>query len=528
MLQKAAIKYLRFSSEGQSTSSIEWQNVNTDSWCRNNNVLVKDVFIDEGYSARTFDRPDFEKLYKFIEKNYKTVDYLIVSQLNRFSRDAGEAITMVKRLQMQYNIQIVSVTEGITYDYFTPGSHFRSGLQLLLAEDDNITRMTAINSGIYTAKATEGRYIGAQAPFGYIISGSRKTRSLVIDDEKGALVKDIFSMFASGISVFDITRYLKSKGQKIQGNSVVQKILQNPVYTGRQYVKPFKQEPGGLFKARHEAIIDIITWQQVQSRFKSPRVNYLIKEDMPMRGVLHCHCGRLLTGAPSKGKMGKYYNYYKCNAGPHNNISASFAHAQFDEVLANLTIPNKIIDSVRSESFSQMKIALRNNAEKFSKAKRELADVEQKLLSLEEKWINNQIHFDTYSRWFNDFQQKKTFLHSSIDNLSNNESDAYKMLNENIDDLADLRTAYHFAPVIDKQEIVKLVFDNKLYYENKVYRTPYLMDIFLDNVLKLKEKGLLFVDEKRGFQSKFPSGGAAGNPIEPLMKLLKIIKAIRA
>jgi hypothetical protein len=41
-------------------------------------------------------------------------------------------MSMVKRLQKQYSIQIVSVTEGIIFDYDTPGSYFRTGLQLLL------------------------------------------------------------------------------------------------------------------------------------------------------------------------------------------------------------------------------------------------------------------------------------------------------------------------------------------------------------------------------------------------------------
>jgi hypothetical protein len=37
--------------------------------------------------------------------------------MDRFSRDAGEAMSMVKMLQRKYSIQVVSVTEGITFRY---------------------------------------------------------------------------------------------------------------------------------------------------------------------------------------------------------------------------------------------------------------------------------------------------------------------------------------------------------------------------------------------------------------------------
>ena len=168
---KRAIRYLRFSQLGQSNGSIERQELYTDQWLKFNNVELVDSFIDRGKSAKTFDRPDFIKLQEFIAKHFKRVDYLLVDQMDRFSRDAGEAMSMVKSLQRKYNIQVVRVTEGITFDYDTPGSFFRAGLQLLLAEEDNINRSIKIRGGLYTARAKEGRYIGIKPPFGYVKFG---------------------------------------------------------------------------------------------------------------------------------------------------------------------------------------------------------------------------------------------------------------------------------------------------------------------------------------------------------------------
>ncbi len=96
---KKGLRYLRFSSVGQSHGSIEFQDMSTLPWFTQNNVQLIDTYIDAGFSAKTFDRPDMAKLTSFISKYYKQVDYLVVNEMDRFSRDAGEALTMAKMLQ---------------------------------------------------------------------------------------------------------------------------------------------------------------------------------------------------------------------------------------------------------------------------------------------------------------------------------------------------------------------------------------------------------------------------------------------
>jgi len=78
-MNKKAVKYLRFSSEEQSHFSIERQDMITGSWMQHANIELVDTFIDQGFSATNFDRPDFKKLHSFIEKNYRNIDYLVYS-----------------------------------------------------------------------------------------------------------------------------------------------------------------------------------------------------------------------------------------------------------------------------------------------------------------------------------------------------------------------------------------------------------------------------------------------------------------
>src|SRR6267142_151364 len=107
-MNKKAVKYLRFSSEEQSHFSIERQEMITSSWMAHSNVEAVDCFVDQGWSATNFDRPDFIKLNAFIEKNYRNIDYLVVSDLTRFSREVGDAVNIAKKIQKTYGIRIVS------------------------------------------------------------------------------------------------------------------------------------------------------------------------------------------------------------------------------------------------------------------------------------------------------------------------------------------------------------------------------------------------------------------------------------
>ena len=508
---KKAIRYLRFSDRKQSNGSIERQELYTGQWIRNNEVELVDTFIDRGHSAKTFDRPDFKKLQEFISKHHNRVDYLIVDQLDRFSRNASEAMEYVKKLQRSYSIQIVSVTEGITFDYDTPGSFFRAGLQLLLAEEDNINRSIKVRGGIYTAKAKEGRYIYKNPPFGYYKVGERKERKLVVNETEATIVRFIFDAYLKDTPIYIIAEQAKEKGFKRSGNVAIQRILSYPVYAGMQYVEPFKNYPGGLFPAIHEPIVDLATWEQVQRKLKKPvKEKVVVSEEMPLRGVLKCSCGKLLTGAPSRGKLGKYYYYYKCNKTTHLNLSAIKAHDQLQQVFALMSIPERAIRVIRDSSDRIFENKMVEDRRLVEEKKRELEAEEAKLFSIEEKWITNKITHDTYERWFSTVNNKRIALRGAIDRLSGDQDKTYKILQRNLEKLTDLEFVFKKTNVLEKQELVRLGFEQNLYYQDGMYRTPTMIDLLAHNSDKMRELRLLDYTKKRENFSILPLSGLDG------------------
>lgn len=502
---KRAIRYLRFSQLGQSNGSIERQELYTDQWLKFNNVELVDTFIDRGKSARTFDRPDFIKLKDFITKHHRTVDYLLVDQLDRFSRDAGEAMSMVKLLQQKYSIQVVSVTEGITFDYDTPGSFFRAGLQLLLAEEDNINRSIKVKGGIYTAKAKEGRYVYKNAPYGYRKEGERKDRKLIIEEAEAKIVRFIYDAYLRNTPLYLIKEQAQQIGFTIKGNMAIERVLKNPVYAGLLKVAAYKEYAGGLFDGIHEPIIDKTTWMMVQEKMKRPeKTRTIIDDEIPLRGVLKCHCGTPLSGAPSRGKSGKYFYYYKCKHSKHNNISAIKSHNQFLEVCELMSLPKPKIKRIRAESRNSVDREMENNRKKAIEKKRQLQEVEEKLFSVEEKWISNDINKDTYDRWHSIYNKEISNLKGAVERLRNDQSRAFSILEDRLELLTDMKHVYSRADTLQKREFVNMVFDSNLYYENGIYRTPTMLGLLSHNHLKMKEKGLLIYEKKESLLDEDP------------------------
>jgi site-specific DNA recombinase len=524
---KKAIRYIRISKEKQSNFSIDAQDTYTRGWCERNEVEISATFTDDGYTAQNFDRPDFLKLEEFIRQYHRTVDYLVVNSFDRFSRDAGEALMKIKQLQNKYSISIVSVVEGVTFDRNDPGSFFYTGLLLLKGEDEIIRHKYRINMGIYTAKKKFGRYLG-KAPWGYINYKDDTGRPMIKpDSEKAEVIKFIYKHYLLGVPLYIIRDDVQNMaGDITTSNSAMQRILANPAYAGYLMVKPVRDLPGGMVDGSWEPIIDRPTWHMVQEKMKGGNPKMIIDDQLPLRGVLKCHCGTELTGAPSRGKAGKWFYYYKCKRPKHNNISAKKAHAQLVAALSYLSLPDHYVPMLSQMVEERVVAMLSENIKLIETKKRELVTIEKQLNSIEEKYIADKLKFDTYTRWHTEFTQRKIDIRYQVEKLSTDQNEKWLLLKAELPRLTDLAGIYQNASTLDKQAIINRVFDSKLYYREGIYRTPYIMPLFRRNALILKEKNLLILEKLGGFEEEFPLGGAGGTVIEHLTGFLNLLRKI--
>ncbi|MBR3439194.1 MAG: recombinase family protein, partial [Clostridia bacterium] len=80
-----AVIYARYSSDSQREESIEGQIRECTEFAEKNDMVVIEHYIDRAFSAKTDDRPDFQRMIKDSEKH--KFDVVIVWKLDRFARN---------------------------------------------------------------------------------------------------------------------------------------------------------------------------------------------------------------------------------------------------------------------------------------------------------------------------------------------------------------------------------------------------------------------------------------------------------
>ena len=322
------------------------------------------------------------------------------------------------------------------------------------------------------------------------------------------IVRFIYDAYLRDTPLYLIKEQAGQLGFATKGNMAIERVLKNPTYAGILKVDAYKEYAGGLFEAIHEPIIDKTTWMMVQEKMKRPeKTMTVLDHEIPLRGVLKCHCGNPLSGAPSRGKSGKYFYYYKCKYSKHNNISAIKAHDQFLEACELMSLPTAKVKKISTETKNSLEVELESNRKKVIEKKSQLHKVEEKLLVVEEKWIKNEINKDTYDRWYSIYSNEILTLKGAIERLSNDKSEAFCILEDNLNLLTDMRHVYDVSDTLQKREFVNMVLDSNLYYENGIYRTPTMLGLLSHNYLKMKEKSLLIYEKKEDLFNKDPLSG---------------------
>lgn len=526
---KKAIGYIRISTEDQSNFSIDGQERLIVEFCQKQNIQLINLFKDEGQSAKNFDRINWKNLEAFIKTNYKEIDTLIVAKYDRFSRNLREALTTIETLENKYNITIVSVNENIGLHPKSP-YYFQMRSQMLLgAEVEWRMIKDRTKFGIHTAQKA-GRWLNA-APYGYTNARDESNKPIiVINPEKAKAIKLIFQNFLIGTTIEQIRKILKENGFILKGKSAIQSILRNPVYCGKIKVSAYYDEPEQLVKGLHEPLISELDWFNAQAilNTKKEQLHLIIRDEVALRGVLHCHCNKLLTAGNSKSRNGNYYWYYKCNTHLTPNFRADTLHTKFDEILNFLTLSDEQINIIKKIALENLNKNLESNKLDLTSNQKSLKLIELKISSLEEKYILNEIEKEVYFKLKPQYLQEQILLQQKIESLSKPISDIIERFDKELYKLKNLAFLYHDSTTIQKQSFVKTVFYNSLSWVNDCYRTSDILPIFYSKALLLKEKKLLIIEKLLPKNTIFGLSAPQSTSIEPILSVKPLIDWINS
>ena len=106
-----AVIYARYSSDSQREASIEGQLRDCKAYAEKNGITVVGTYIDRAYSAKTDDRPDFQRMIK--DSGKKIFDVVLVWKLDRFARNRYDAVNYKYQLEKN-GVHLVSAMEPIS------------------------------------------------------------------------------------------------------------------------------------------------------------------------------------------------------------------------------------------------------------------------------------------------------------------------------------------------------------------------------------------------------------------------------
>ena len=297
--------YARYSSDNQREESIEGQLRECKVFAEKNGIDIVCTYIDRALSAKTDNRPDFQKMIKDSAK--KQFDCVIVWKLDRFARNRYDS-AHYKALLRKNGVRVLSATEAISQG--AEGIILESVLEGM-AEYYSAELAEKVIRG-QTENALSCRFNGGTIPIGYKIN---KDRKFEIDSETAPYVLSAFKMYEDGMTMQEIADDLNVKGlrnnrgTKLNINGI-STMLSNRRYMGEYYYRDIVI-PDGI-----PAIVPKDLFLRVQERIaknKNSPARYRADEQYVLSTKLYCgKCMTFMVGESGTARNKNTYRYYKC------------------------------------------------------------------------------------------------------------------------------------------------------------------------------------------------------------------------
>ena len=221
-----AVIYARYSSDSQREESIDGQIRECREYAEHNGITILTSYIDRALSARTADRPEFQRMIKDSAK--ELFDIVLVWKLDRFSRDRYDS-AHYKRILKKNGVKVVSAKENISDG---PEGIILESMLEGYAEYYSARLSEKIHRG-QRENALKGKNNGGGIPLGYVLGQDQK---LEIDLITAPIVLEIFTRYADGETMRAIIDDLNNRGLKTRRNKPFSLSSFSAMLANRKYI----------------------------------------------------------------------------------------------------------------------------------------------------------------------------------------------------------------------------------------------------------------------------------------------------
>lgn len=306
-----AVIYARYSCDNQREESIEGQLRECKAFAERKGYIVVDTYIDRAISAKTDNRPDFQRMIKDSAK--KEFDIIIVWKLDRFSRSRYDSARYKAALKKN-NVSVVSATEAIS-----------EGAEGIILESV-LEGMSEYYSADLSEKVTrgmvenvlKGKFNGGSVTYGYSIDKDRFFRK---NPAEAPIVTEIFNRYADGETILEIIADLSGRGLTKRGKkftyNFIDGLLKNRRYLGEYRFKDVVNN-SAIPPLTTTEIFEICRQRLDANKHKCGSYRK-IEDRFILTGKIFCgYCGTTVSGTGGTGRT-QVYHYYQCNSAKKRN-----------------------------------------------------------------------------------------------------------------------------------------------------------------------------------------------------------------
>jgi site-specific DNA recombinase len=237
---------------------------------------VIEEFVDRGESARSADRPELQRMLRFIKA--EQIDFVIVHKIDRLARNRSDDVAITAAIAAS-GARLISVTENLDE---TPSGLLLHGIMSSIAEFYSRNLAAEVVKG--TQQRVRAGGTPTRAPIGYLnvrkLVEGQEIRTIEIDPERHALVSWAFEAYATGEwSLRNLANELESRGLTFRPSAkqVARPVPANKLHQilrSRYYIG-FVSYSGVEYEGKHPKLTDFETFKLCRPSSKStaPRAN---------------------------------------------------------------------------------------------------------------------------------------------------------------------------------------------------------------------------------------------------------------
>ena len=195
--------YVRVSTKEQAESGLglEAQVEKIKTYCKLYDLELVDMFIDDGYSGKSLERPALQELIRRLENG--EAEGVVIAKLDRLTRSVADMGVLLERVFKDK--ELFSVSENVSTR--TPSGRLVLNVLISVAQWERETIVERTKDAL-RAKKSRGEKTGGDVPFGYDeIDGK-----LIPNEKEQRIIELIKRLRSKGYGLKRIARFLNENG----------------------------------------------------------------------------------------------------------------------------------------------------------------------------------------------------------------------------------------------------------------------------------------------------------------------------